>query len=60
MSRLTFSVDEAAHILGVSRGLVYAQIRAEHIRAVKIGRKLLITKATIEQLLGHPIEVSPS
>jgi excisionase family DNA binding protein len=55
MERLTFSVAEAAELLGVSRGLLYAQIRSGEIRAIKLGRKVVITKAAVEELLGHAI-----
>ena len=57
MSRLTFSVTEAAGILGVSRGLLYSQIRSGELKAIKFGRKVVITRATVEELLGHPLEV---
>lgn len=60
MSRLTFSVVETAEILGVSKGLVYSKVKSGEIKALKLGRKVVITKATIEELLGHRIEVSPS
>jgi excisionase family DNA binding protein len=56
MTRLTFTVTEAAEILGVSRGLLYTQIRTGEIRAIKLGRKVVISRATIEELLGHPLE----
>jgi excisionase family DNA binding protein len=57
MNCLTFSVNEAADILGVSRGLLYSQIRSGELKAIKFGRKVVITRATVEELLGHPIEV---
>ncbi len=55
MDRLTFTVTEAAALLGVSRGLLYAKVRSGEIRAIKLGRKVVITKATVEQLLGHSL-----
>jgi excisionase family DNA binding protein len=55
MDRLTFTVTEAAELLGVSRGLLYAKVRSGDVRAIKLGRKVVITKATVEQLLGHPL-----
>lgn len=60
MNRLTYSVTEAAEILGVSRGLLYTQVRLGEIRAIKIGRKVVITHAVLEEMLGHPFSVSAS
>lgn len=58
MNRLTYSVTEASKILGVSRGLLYTQIRQGEIRAIKLGRKVVITHAVLEEILGHPFTVS--
>lgn len=43
--RLVDTIDDAAHRLGISRALAYQQIRAGELRAVKIGKKTLITRA---------------
>jgi excisionase family DNA binding protein len=58
MNRLTFTVTEAAHILGVSRGLLYTQIRTGDIRAIKLGRKVVISHAVLEEILGHSFTVT--
>jgi excisionase family DNA binding protein len=58
MNRLTYSVAEAAQILGVSRGLLYNQVRAGEIRAIKLGRKVVITHAVLEEMLGHSFSTS--
>jgi excisionase family DNA binding protein len=46
VNRLTYTVNEAAEILGVSRGLLYSQIRSGDIRAIKLGRKLVNAHTT--------------
>lgn len=56
MSRLTYNVADAAEILGVSPGLLYSQVRNGQLRAIRFGRKVVITRATLEEILGHPIE----
>lgn len=48
----TVSVDEAAAILGVSRGSAYAAVRAGTIPSVRVGRRLLIPTARLAALLG--------
>lgn len=57
MTRLTVTVAEAAEILGISRRLVYDAINRNELRAISIGRRLVIPRAEIERLLGSPIEV---
>lgn len=48
---LTFSVAEAAKILGLSKGNLYNQIRLNAIPCVCIGRRKLIPKAALLQWL---------
>jgi excisionase family DNA binding protein len=57
MTRLTFTVTEAAQILGVSRGLLYSQVRNGDVKAIKLGRRYVITKATLEEMLGHSFDL---
>ena len=42
--RLAYSVDEAAAITGLSRDLLYDQMRRGNLTCVKIGRRRLITR----------------
>ncbi len=42
--RLAYSVEEAAQITGLSRDLLYDQIRRGNLPYVKIGRRRLITR----------------
>jgi len=63
--RLTLTVDEAAIALGISRAFAYESVRRGDIPHIKIGRRLLIPKAQLEQLLSTPMpqhldEDSPS
>ena len=50
--RLAYSVDEAARLTGLSRDLLYDQMRRGNLRYVKIGRRRLITRQHLEQFLG--------
>lgn len=50
--RVTYSVGEAAQILGVSRGLMYKEVRDGKIKGIKIGRKVMIHRSVLEQILG--------
>ena len=49
---LAYSVDEAARMTGLSRDLLYDQMRRGNLRYVKIGRRRLITRQHLEQFLG--------
>jgi excisionase family DNA binding protein len=50
--RLAYSVDEAARLTGLSRDLLYDEMRRGHLIYVKIGRRRLITRHHLRQFLG--------
>ena len=50
--RLAYSVDEAAQITGLSRDLLYDQMRRGNLNYLKVGRRRLITRQHLEQFLG--------
>jgi excisionase family DNA binding protein len=52
--KLTLSVDEAAQLLGVSSGLVYELVRTKRLSAVRLGRRILIPRRVVEDLVHRP------
>ena len=52
--RLTLTVEEAAEALGISRAFAYESVRRGDIPHIKIGRRILIPKAKLEELLHPP------
>jgi excisionase family DNA binding protein len=50
--RLAYSVDEAARVTGLSRDLLYDEMRRGNLPYVKVGRRRLITRQHLQQLLG--------
>jgi excisionase family DNA binding protein len=50
--RLAYSVDEAARITGLSRDLLYDQMRAGKLSYLKVGRRRIITRQHLEAFLG--------
>jgi len=50
--RQTLTIPEAAELLGVSRGLAYAAARVGDLPTVKLGRRLLVPRARLEDMLG--------
>jgi excisionase family DNA binding protein len=51
MERLAYSVDEAAAITGLSRDLLYDQMRIGRLAYLKIGRRRIITRQHLEAFL---------
>lgn len=58
--RLTYTVEEAAKRLGVSRSYLHEQIAAPGfesrtgIRVLRIGRRIVISRRTLHAALGLP------
>ena len=50
--RLAYSVDEAARLTGLSRDLLYDQMRIGNLAYRKVGRRRLITRQHLEQFLA--------
>ena len=52
--RLAYSVDEAAQITGLSRDLLYDQMRTGRLDYIKVGRRRIITRQHLEAFLSQP------
>jgi excisionase family DNA binding protein len=50
--RLAYSVDEAARLTGLSRDLLYDEMRRGNLAYVNVGRRRLITRQHLQQFLG--------
>ena len=50
--RLTRTVEEVAELLGVSRAKAYQCVRTGELRAVHLGRRIVVPLAAIEELLA--------
>lgn len=51
--KLTYSINEAAALLGVGRTTVYELIRQEQLLTVKIGQRRLITRLDLDAFVEH-------
>ena len=51
---LTLTVEEAGHILGISRGLAYEMARCGKLPTIRFGHRILIPKAALEKMLNRP------
>jgi excisionase family DNA binding protein len=50
--RLAYSVNEAARLTGLSRDLLYDEMRRGNLSYVKVGRRRIITRQHLQQFLG--------
>lgn len=53
---LTVSVDEAAHLLGVSRSHAYDLVGRGVLPAIRLGRRLRIPRGAVEGLVAVALE----
>jgi excisionase family DNA binding protein len=51
---LTVSVEEAAHLLGISRGHAYALVNRGEIPSLRLGRRIVVPRAALDRLLDIP------
>lgn len=52
-ARVTYTVDEVADMLGVSRGSAYAAVRAGVVPGERIGRRWVVPHARFHSWLGE-------
>lgn len=50
---LVVTVEEAAIALGISRGLAYQLARSGEIPAIRLGRRLVVPRARLEQMVNQ-------
>ena len=51
MEKQTYSVPEAAKILGLNRNTGYEAVKRGEIPVIKIGKRLLVPKPALDRLL---------
>jgi excisionase family DNA binding protein len=49
---LTISVQDAAKLLGISRGLAYEAARRGELPVIRLGRRLLVPRQRLLELVG--------
>jgi excisionase family DNA binding protein len=57
--RATYTVDEVARILGISRTTAYESVRRGEIPARRFGRRVVIPTRVIDELLDVAAETEP-
>ena len=56
VERQTFTVEEAARILGLGRNTAYVAARRGELPTIRIGKRFIVPRAALEKLLGAPID----
>jgi excisionase family DNA binding protein len=51
--RLTFTVEEAGELLGISRALAYEMARTGRLPTLRFGKRIVVPKKAIENMLEH-------
>jgi excisionase family DNA binding protein len=54
MDKLTYSVPEAAQVLGVGKSTVYQLLQRGKLRSVTVGKRRLVPRAAVLEYLGLP------
>ena len=49
---LILTVEEAAGMLRISRGLAYEMVRSGRLPSIRLGRRLLVPRPALERMLG--------
>jgi len=59
---LTMTIPEVARALGISRGLAYDLARRDAlpIKVIKLGRRMVLSRKAVEELLGKKTGVVQS
>jgi len=60
MDRRTMTVEEAAHMLGISRSSAYECVRRGELRALRLGRRLVVPRDALEELLASSQVTAPT
>ena len=59
--RRTYSIDEAAQLLGIGRNQAYEAAKRGDIPVIRIGaRRMLVPKVALDRLLEHGRASNPS
>jgi excisionase family DNA binding protein len=56
--KLTLTIDETAKLLGISRPLAYKIIGLGQLPSIRLGKRLLVPKKALEEMLEVPRRVT--
>lgn len=53
-TKKTYTITEAAELLGVGKSAAYEAARRGEIPIIRIGRRMVVPKAALERMLNEP------
>ncbi len=56
MERLTYTIDEAAALMGIGRSTAYEAAHTGQLPTIRIGRRLLVSRKGLDLLLAQGFE----
>ena len=56
----TVSLEDAAREIGIGRSTAYAAARRGEIPVIRMGRRLLVSRVALDQLLGAATSTAPT
>jgi excisionase family DNA binding protein len=59
VERRTYSIPEAAKMLGLSRGAAYDAAKDGSLPTIKIGGRILVPKAMLDRMLTGDADLGP-
>jgi excisionase family DNA binding protein len=59
-ARLTVDIPEAADALGLSKNATYDAVKRGQIPAIRIGRRIVVARATLEKIVSGEMSLSAS
>lgn len=60
LSKLAYSIEDFCELVGIGRSGAFREIREGRLRAVKIGRRVLVPAAELKTWLERLAEISAS
>lgn len=51
VDRVTYTVEEAARLLGIGRNTAYEAVARGEVPVIRVGRRLLVPRAALERLM---------
>lgn len=58
MVRLTYTVEEAAEALGISRAAAYRCVKRGELRSVQLGRRIVVPVSAVDDLVSSSASVA--
>jgi excisionase family DNA binding protein len=58
IGRRTYTVAEAALLIGVSRSTAYELVARGELRAIRLGRRWVVPVSTVAEIVGDDIDTS--